>query len=75
MTKLEVLTLLYSLESVLDDEDSKKAQEKALDVIRKVIREAENNSARRAKQKTNKDPSELSDGSFLTLKTITSGPA
>jgi len=44
MTRLEVLTLLYSLESVLDDEDAKKTQEKALDVIRKVIREAENNS-------------------------------
>ena len=41
MTRLEVLTMLYSLEAVLDSENAKEAQEKALSVIRKVIKEAE----------------------------------
>jgi hypothetical protein len=52
MTRLEVLTLFYSLESVLNDEDSKKAHERALKLIRKLIKEAESSSQRRAKTDT-----------------------
>ncbi|MCL1875350.1 MAG: hypothetical protein FWF87_03725 [Synergistaceae bacterium] len=37
MTRLEILTLLYSLEALLEDGKSEKAKE----VIKKVINEAE----------------------------------
>jgi hypothetical protein len=37
MTRLEILTLLYSLEALLEDNKS----EKAMEIIRKVIAEAE----------------------------------
>ena len=41
MTKLEILTVLYSLEELLELEDQKIANEKALRVVKKVIKEAE----------------------------------
>lgn len=37
MTRLEILTLLYSLEALLDENNSEKAKE----IIKKVIAEAE----------------------------------
>ena len=37
MTRLEILTLLYSLEALLDEDKAEKAKE----VIKKVINEAE----------------------------------
>jgi len=43
MTKLEILTVLYSLEELLEFDDHKAANEKALRVIKKVIKEAEAN--------------------------------
>jgi hypothetical protein len=39
MTRLEILTLLYSLEALLDEEKPEKAKE----IIKKLIKEAENN--------------------------------
>ena len=41
MKKLELMTVLYSIEALLDDDDVKKANEKAKEVIKKVIKEAE----------------------------------
>jgi len=41
MAKLEILTVLYSLEELLKIDDPKMANEKALKVIAKVIKEAE----------------------------------
>ena len=41
MTKLEILTVLYSLEELLKVEDPMAANQKALRVIEKVIKEAE----------------------------------
>jgi len=43
MTRLELLTLLYSLETILDFEDANPEAkiEKTKEVIKKVIREAE----------------------------------
>jgi hypothetical protein len=39
MTRLEILTMLYSLEALLEDDKTEKAKE----VIKKVISEAEKN--------------------------------
>ncbi len=39
MTRLEILTMLYSLEALLEEEKTEKAKE----VIKKVIAEAEKN--------------------------------
>ena len=41
MTRYEILTVLYSLEELLEDDDIKKANTKALNVVKKVIAEAE----------------------------------
>jgi hypothetical protein len=41
MTKYEVLTVMYSLEELLKIEDKNIAAQKALNVISKVIKEAE----------------------------------
>jgi hypothetical protein len=51
MTRYEILTVLYSLEELLKIEDKKVANEKALNVVTRVLKEAEANS--KANSKTN----------------------
>ncbi|GHU55313.1 hypothetical protein AGMMS49975_16950 [Clostridia bacterium] len=41
MTRNETLLFLYSLEAVLDDTDTEKANKKALEVIRRTISQSE----------------------------------
>ena len=41
MAKLELLTVLYSVEELLKTKDAEEARERALNVIQKVIKEAE----------------------------------
>ena len=41
MGRLELLAVLYSLEKLLESDKPEKANENALEVIRKVIKEAE----------------------------------
>ena len=50
MTKLEILTVLYSLEELLELSDHKTANEKALRVVKKVIKEAETKPSKNQKQ-------------------------
>jgi len=51
MTKLEILTVLYSLEELLEFDDHEMANQKALKVIKKVIKEAEANPKSESSQK------------------------
>ena len=44
MTRLEILTVLYSLRVILKDEDKEKAVDNANEVINSVIAEAEKNT-------------------------------